>query len=77
VDVVGLSILSGAHLSLTAKVLEELKKQNADDLMVLVGGIVPERDRQALLDLGVAAVFTSGTPVSQVAAFIREHRKAA
>ncbi|MFH1887230.1 MAG: cobalamin B12-binding domain-containing protein [Pseudomonadota bacterium] len=77
VGVVGLSILSGAHLSLTAKVLEELKKQGADDLLVLVGGMVPEQDKQALLDMGVAEVFTSGTPVSQVAEFIRQNSKSA
>ncbi|MEW5735507.1 MAG: cobalamin B12-binding domain-containing protein [Thermodesulfobacteriota bacterium] len=71
VDVVGLSILSGAHLTLTRKVLDKLAEQNAGDILVLVGGIVPEADIPALSGMGVSGVFTSGTPVSKVAEFIR------
>ena len=71
VDVVGLSILSGAHMSLTGKVLEKLSSANAGDILVLVGGVVPEADVPALKQMGVAGVFISGTPVSQVAQFIR------
>ncbi|MBU0479392.1 cobalamin B12-binding domain-containing protein [bacterium] len=73
VDVVGLSILSGAHLSLTKAVMDLLKDQGAGDVMVLVGGVVPEADVPRLKDMGVAAVFTAGTPVSKVAGFIREN----
>jgi methylmalonyl-CoA mutase C-terminal domain/subunit len=69
-DVVGLSILSGAHLGLTGKVLELLREQGAGEIPVLVGGLIPERDKQALRDLGVAGVFTAGTPISEVAEFI-------
>jgi methylmalonyl-CoA mutase C-terminal domain/subunit len=69
-DVVGLSILSGAHLGLTGKVLELLREQGAGEIPVLGGGLIPERDKQALRDLGVAGVFTAGTPISEVAEFI-------
>lgn len=71
-DVVGLSILSGAHLGLTSKVLELLKEQGAADIPVLVGGLIPEEDQATLKDLGVAGVFTAGTPIAEVAEFIAE-----
>jgi len=70
VDVVGLSILSGAHLSLTRKVLEELKSRNAEDIMVIVGGIVPDEDVNRLKGMGVREVFTAGTPISAISGFI-------
>jgi methylmalonyl-CoA mutase C-terminal domain/subunit len=70
VDVVGLSILSGAHLSLSQKVIEGLKSQGAEDIMVIVGGIVPEEDIPLLKDMGVCEVFTAGTPVSAISDFI-------
>ncbi|MFZ2947910.1 MAG: cobalamin B12-binding domain-containing protein, partial [Desulfuromonadaceae bacterium] len=63
VDVIGLSILSGAHLSLTQKVIEELNKQGAEDIAVIVGGVVSEEDILLLKKMGVRAVFTAGTPV--------------
>ena len=61
VDAVGLSILSGAHLALTGKVLELLRDQGAEDIPVLVGGLIPEQDKDRLRELGVAGVFTAGT----------------
>jgi len=70
VDVVGLSILSGAHLSLTRQVIQGLKAQQADDIMVLVGGVVPATDIDALKALGVREVFTAGTPISSISDFI-------
>jgi methylmalonyl-CoA mutase C-terminal domain/subunit len=70
VDVVGLSILSGAHLLLTRKVLDGLRAGNAEDIMVIVGGIIPEDDIARLKEMGVAGVFTAGTPVSAITAFI-------
>ena len=76
VDAVGLSILSGAHLALTGKVIELLREQGAGDIPVLVGGLIPEQDQDALRDLGVAGVFTAGTPVSAVADFIHSHVRA-
>jgi methylmalonyl-CoA mutase C-terminal domain/subunit len=73
VDAVGLSILSGAHMGLTRRVLEKLREQGAGDIPVLVGGLIPEQDRETLRELGVAGVFTAGTPVSEVADFISTH----
>jgi methylmalonyl-CoA mutase, C-terminal domain len=70
VGVVGLSILSGAHLLLTQKVLAGLRAHNADDIMVIVGGIIPADDIARLKEMGVAGVFTAGTPVSAITAFI-------
>ena len=71
VDVIGLSILSGAHLALTQKVLDGLRDMGASNVMVLVGGVVPEEDIPKLKDMGVAEVFTAGTPVSRIAEFVR------
>ena len=68
VDVVGLSILSGAHLGLTARTIEALQRVGRDDARVVVGGTIPVSDCQALLDLGAAAVFPTGTPVDEVVA---------
>lgn len=70
VDVVGLSILSGAHLSLTQKVIDGLKSENAEDIIVIVGGVVPEEDIPVLKGMGVREVFTAGTPVSAISDYI-------
>ncbi len=70
VDVIGLSILSGAHLSLSQKVIEGLKTQDAEDIIVIVGGIIPEEDIPLLKAMGVCEVFTAGTPVSAISDFI-------
>jgi methylmalonyl-CoA mutase C-terminal domain/subunit len=69
-DVVGLSVLSGAHLALTRKVIDRLQEQGAGDIPILVGGIIPEDDEAALKEMGVAEVFTAGTPISAIATFI-------
>jgi len=71
VDVVGLSILSGAHVSLTRKVMERLKEHGAQDILVLVGGIIPEKDIPTLKGIGVGEVFTSGTSIPAIADYIR------
>lgn len=74
VQVLGLSILSGAHLELIPVVLEELKKRGLEpgkDLIVLVGGIVPADDAKMLKNLGISAVFGPGTKISEIADFIR------
>ncbi len=71
VDVVGLSILSGAHLSLSRKVTDGLKNEGAEDIMVIVGGIVPDKDIPLLKEVGVREVFTAGTPISAIADFIK------
>lgn len=65
-DGVGLSILSGAHMTLCPKVVELLRERDAADIKVFVGGIIPESDIQPLLDAGVAAVFTPGTPTQAI-----------
>ena len=71
VDVVGLSILSGAHLSLTRKVIDGLKSEGAEDIQVIVGGIVPDEDVPLLKDMGVGEVFTAGAPVSAISDYIK------
>lgn len=71
VQVVGLSILSGAHLSLTGKVIEGLRRYDAHDVVILVGGIIPEADIPLLKEMGVAGVFTSGTKIKDIASAIR------
>ena len=72
VDVVGLSVLSGAHVPLARRVLEGLRAQGAGDIRVVVGGIVPPRDVEALLALGVARVFPMGTPLPEIVKFFQE-----
>jgi methylmalonyl-CoA mutase C-terminal domain/subunit len=74
VDVLGVSILSGAHNTLVPKIVEGLKGYGAfADTLVLVGGIVPDEDADDLKELGVAEVFGPGTPMSETVAFVREH----
>ena len=70
-DVVGLSCLSGAHNYLYAEVVNELKKNGMGDVLVIGGGNIPKEDVPYLLDRGVSAVFGPGTPVKEVANFIR------
>ena len=71
VDVVGLSILSGAHLTLFPKVIEQLKQNELDDVLVLVGGIIPEEDVVPLKQIGVGHVFGPGTPTEEIITFIQ------
>lgn len=66
VDVVGLSILSGAHLPLTRRVIEGLRAAGADDIRVVVGGTIPPRDVEPLKALGASAVFPMGTPLTDI-----------
>jgi methylmalonyl-CoA mutase C-terminal domain/subunit len=70
VDLVGLSILSGSHLKLTRRVLDALAEQDAEDIPVLVGGSIPHRDVERLLDMGVAAVLPTSTPLTDVVAAV-------
>jgi methylmalonyl-CoA mutase, C-terminal domain len=71
VDVVGLSVLSGAHMGLTARTIEALRRRGASHMKVVVGGTVPPNDGQALLDMGAAAVFPTGTPIETLVAEVR------
>jgi methylmalonyl-CoA mutase C-terminal domain/subunit len=71
-DAVGISILSGAHMTLVPKILEGLKKNGAEDVLVVVGGTIPTADADELKGQGVAEVFTPGAPTSQIVDFLRE-----
>ena len=71
VDVIGLSILSGGHISIVRRIMALLKEKGVEEKMVLVGGIIPPEDIPKLKEMGVAEVFVSGTYISQVADFIR------
>jgi methylmalonyl-CoA mutase C-terminal domain/subunit len=78
-DAIGLSILSGAHMTLFAKVLELLKERDAQDILVFGGGIIPEADIPLLKALGVAAIFTPGTTTGAVVDWVNAnvHQNAA
>ena len=70
-DAVGLSILSGAHMTLVPRVVKLLREQDADDVVVTVGGTIPSQDIPELKELGVAEVFTPGAPTQDIIDFIR------
>jgi methylmalonyl-CoA mutase C-terminal domain/subunit len=71
VDVVGLSILSGAHMTLLPKITRLLREAGLDDVLVTAGGIIPDDDVPALREVGIAAVFGPGTTIREVAEFFR------
>ncbi len=71
VDVIGLSILSGAHMGLVPRIMDELRKNNMQDVSVFVGGIIPEEDVPALLEMGVTAVYGPGTATQFISQEIR------
>ena len=73
VQVIGLSILSGAHMPLTKKVIKLLKEQGGEEISILLGGVVPEEDKLKLKEMGVLEVFTSGTDMNRVVQVINEH----
>ncbi len=70
-DAVGISILSGAHMTLIPRVLEGLKENGVEDVLVLVGGTIPKPDVEELKGQGVAEVFTPGAPVSEIIDFLK------
>ena len=72
-DAVGLSLLSGAHNTLFPRVVDLLREQGADNVMVFGGGIIPAQDIPGLLESGIAAIFTPGTPTSAIVKFLNEH----
>ena len=72
-DVVGLSVLSGAHMTLFARVVELLKERDAGDILVFGGGIIPEADIPELKRLGVAKVFTPGATTASIVDWVREN----
>lgn len=75
VDCIGLSVLSGAHLTLFAKVMEQLAAEGVDDIIVFGGGIIPEADRQPLAEMGVRQVFTPGATMAEIVAWVRQHAR--
>ncbi|HEU5401150.1 MAG TPA: cobalamin B12-binding domain-containing protein [Terriglobales bacterium] len=75
VDVIGLSILSGAHNAIVPRVMDLLKQNKMDDVLVLVGGIIPDQDIEGLKKAGVAGIFQPGTPMDDIVKFIRENVK--
>ncbi len=72
VDAVGMSILSGAHMEILPEIVSLLKERGMGDVVTVVGGIIPESDRQALLDLGVSGIFGPGTSTGAIVDFINE-----
>ncbi len=72
VDVVGLSILSGAHLELFPQIVDGLRKRGLSNAMVIAGGIIPDEDIDTLKKIGVKAVFGPGTPTNKIADFIKK-----
>lgn len=75
VDVVGMSILSGAHNHLFPKVAELLKEQGVDDVLIVGGGVIPNEDIQGLKDAGISEIFTPGTPTTQMIEYIKSNLK--
>jgi methylmalonyl-CoA mutase C-terminal domain/subunit len=75
VHVIGLSILSGAHNAIVPRVLELMKQSKMDDVLVLIGGIIPDQDIPALKEAGVAGVFQPGTPMDDIVQFIKSNVK--
>jgi methylmalonyl-CoA mutase C-terminal domain/subunit len=73
VDVIGLSILSGAHLALFPRIMDALSERGLDDVLVIAGGTIPEEDVEAVKGMGIAAVFGPGTSLRTAVEFIREH----
>jgi methylmalonyl-CoA mutase C-terminal domain/subunit len=75
VDCIGLSILSGAHNVIVPRILDLLKTQHAEDILVVLGGTIPDHDQPKLKESGVSAIFGPGTPLETTITFIREHVK--
>lgn len=72
-DIIGLSVLSGAHLTLFAEVMDLLRQKDATDIIVFGGGIIPEDDIPVLEEMGVARIFTPGTPTHEIVEWVTEH----
>jgi methylmalonyl-CoA mutase C-terminal domain/subunit len=75
VNVVGLSILSGAHMRLFPEIMKLLKERGMKDILVIAGGIIPEDDIKPLKKLGINAIFGPGTPTTEIVEYIRAHTK--
>jgi len=75
VNVIGLSILSGAHNAILPRVMELLRQNKMDDVLVVIGGIIPDQDIPGLKQAGVAGIFLPGTPMNDIVEFIRNNVK--
>ena len=75
VDVVGLSILSGAHMTLVPRICKLIQEAGLDDVIVVVGGIIPDVDAEALRKAGVAGIFGPGTTIAEVAEYLRANAR--
>ena len=75
VDVIGLSIMSGAHVPIARKLMELIRKESLDNVIVVVGGVIPTKDIPILKEIGVKGVFPGGTPFEESISFIREHAR--
>ena len=73
VDVIGLSMMSGAHLPICEKLTREMKNKKIDDMMVVVGGVIPKRDIPKLQKIGIEGIFPGGTPFDDSIRWIKEH----
>jgi methylmalonyl-CoA mutase C-terminal domain/subunit len=73
VDVMGLSIMSGAHVPISKKIMELVKKEGLDDMIVVVGGVIPAKDIPVLKEIGVTGVFPGGTPFEESIDFIKKN----
>jgi len=73
VDVIGLSVLSGAHMTLCPRIMELMKKEKLDDVLVLIGGIIPDQDIPKLKELGVSEVFQPGVSTEDIVEYVRRN----
>jgi methylmalonyl-CoA mutase C-terminal domain/subunit len=73
VDVIGLSIMSGAHIPISKKIMELVKQEGLNDMIVVVGGVIPTKDIPILKETGITGVFPGGTPFKESIKFIKEH----
>lgn len=73
VDVIGLSIMSGAHLPICEKLMKEMKRKKIDDIMVVIGGVIPKRDIPSLQKIGIQGIFPGGTSFDESIQWIRDH----
>lgn len=73
VDVIGLSIMSGAHISIAERITKKAKEEGIEDKMIVVGGVIPHRDISTLNKLGIKGVFPGGTPFSEIVTFLKQN----
>jgi methylmalonyl-CoA mutase C-terminal domain/subunit len=75
VDVIGLSIMSGAHIPIAQKLVRRVKEKGIDDKMIAIGGVIPAKDVPKLRELGIAGVFPGGTPFAEIVEFLKANVK--